>query len=221
MAAILWSISVEEQIYFFLPLLIILFLKMKCNLLASSLIFFGITARFLLYNSDQNLYRNTFSYMSTVGIGMLFAIHEAKLKAWVNSKSVMLRLFFLGLVTAYILMFKAFFLGPLSVMAFDLTALMTVILLVICDEKEVAALTRRRKFFGFLGRRTYGMYIFHWPILALLVSKEFFYSNSLGVSLLGLMIALVLTILVSVLSYRYFEKPFLEMRKKYQYVRIG
>lgn len=222
MAAILWSISVEEQIYFFLPLLIVLFLKAKSNLLASSLIFLGITSRFLLYNSDQNLYRNTLSYMSTIGIGMLFTIYEPKLKAWINSKSVMLRLFFLGLVTAYILMFKTFFsVGPLSVMAFDLTALITVILLVICDEKGAAVLTRRRKLFGFLGRRTFGMYIFHWPILALLVSRKFLYSDLLGVSPLGLMLALALTILVSVISYRYFEKPFLEMRRKYQYVRVG
>jgi peptidoglycan/LPS O-acetylase OafA/YrhL len=222
MAAVLWSISVEEQIYFFLPLLLVLFIKRNINLLGCLLVFFGIASRFILYYSDQSLYRNTFSYMSTIGIGVLFAIHEHKLRNLLNPSNLRFRFIFLGLVAAYVLSFKSIFSsGPLTILAFDLTALVTVILVLLLDEKGKHSLSGLRKFLGFLGRRTYGMYIFHWPVLALLVSREFFFSDSLGVSFLGLLFALILVISISILSYRYLEKPFLEKRLKYQYVKVG
>ena len=222
MAAILWSISVEEQIYFLLPLLLVLSIKRSVNLLGCLLVFFGIASRLILYFSDQSLYRNTLSYMSTIGIGMLFAIHEIKIKKLFTSSNFKFRFILLGLVPAYILSFKSnFSSGPLTILAFDLTALMTVVLLLLFDQKEKHSLSGLRKFLGFLGRRTYGMYIFHWPVLALLVSRDLFYSDSLGVSFLGLLFALILVVSISAFSYRYLEKPFLERRRKYQYVKVG
>jgi peptidoglycan/LPS O-acetylase OafA/YrhL len=222
MAAILWSISVEEQIYLVLPLLLLLFFRWGFEKLAISLVFLGFFCRILFYVNEQSLYRNTFSYMSTIGIGVLFAVYEVKIRAWFNKHWRSLTLVFIFLIVSYIFQFKQLFsIGYLQIIAFDLTAVTSIFLLLILGEREKGQTNPFLKLFSYFGRRTYGMYIFHWPILALMVSRGIFYNDQNGISILGLAFAFVLVVSVSVFSYRFFEKPFLDLRRKYQFIKVG
>lgn len=222
MAAILWSISVEEQIYLILPLLLILFNKIGIRKLPILLIILGNLFRILFYIYDLQIYRNTFSYLSTIGIGMFFAINEKEIRLWCAKRKQIVNLFLVLLVTTYVLVFESFFSnGPLVVLAFDLTALVSLALLIAVGEDNGGLKGFLMRPFAYLGRRTYGMYIFHWPVLALMVSQSIFFDTGKGVSLTGLFFAFSLVVFVSVFSYRFFEKPFLDLRKKYQYVKIG
>lgn len=222
MAAILWSISVEEQIYLILPLLLILFQKIGIRKLPIVLILLGYFFRILLYMNDLQIYRNTFSYLSTIGIGMFFAINEKKIRLWCAKRKQTINLTFVLLIFSYIFVFESFFSkGPLLILAFDLTAFVSLALLIVVGEDNGGLKGFLLRPFAFLGRRTYGMYIFHWPILALMVSRSIFFDAVTGVSLKGLFFAFSLVVIGSVFSYRFFEKPFLDLRKKYQYVKIG
>lgn len=222
MPAILWSISVEEQIYLVLPLLLLLFSRWSFKSLAYSLIFLGLISRVFLYASDFPLYRNTFSYMSTIGIGMLYSIYESQIKSRYSRNRALVN-FSLGLVVAiYIVCFEAIFsIGILSIIAFDFTALAAIFLLVLFSGSGNGGLGRVLKPFAYLGRRTYGMYIFHWPVLALMVSRGIFYNNVSGISILGLIFAFIFVAAISSFSYRFFERPFLDLRKKYQFIKVG
>ena len=221
-AAILWSISVEEQIYLFLPLLLVLFSRWSFKKLAFLLVISGLIARILFYTNDIALYRNTFSYMSTVGIGLYYTLYEEQLKTWYHKNRFLLFSLFSLFIFLYISLFDSFFSnGFMVIFAFDMTGVLALIFLLMLSGNHGRIPNMVLRPFAFLGRRTYGMYLFHWPILGFMVSRNVFFDASLGISVIGLIFALSLVIAVSVISYRFFESPFLNMRKKFQYVKVG
>jgi peptidoglycan/LPS O-acetylase OafA/YrhL len=222
MAAILWSISVEEQIYLILPLLLMLFYKWSLTKLGILLIVAGYICRILFFSNDLGLYRNTFSYMSTIGIGMLFAIYEIKIRLWFFNHKRSVKFMSIVFIIVYVLLFKTVFSDNfLSIFAFDLTAITTIFLLLIFGETREKRTSPFLKLLAYFGRRTYGMYIFHWPILALMVSRDIFFDELIGISIQGIVFAFIFVVLISSLSYRFFEKPFLDLRKKYQFIKVG
>jgi peptidoglycan/LPS O-acetylase OafA/YrhL len=222
MPAILWSISVEEQIYLVLPLLLVLFSKWNVTRLALLLILIGYVSRFSMFINDTSAYRNTFCYMSTIGIGIFYAINEVKLKTWFYKNRSLLTFVFILSISLYILSFKSIFSeGYLNIFAFDLTAFLTLFLLLMLSGIQNQSHNKLLWPFAWLGRRTYGMYVYHWPVLAFMVSRDIFFKESQGISLLGILFAFVLVVSISAFSYRFFEKPFLNLRKKYQYVKVG
>ena len=222
MAAILWSISVEEQIYFVLPLLLLLFYRWGFEKLAISLILIGYFCRILFYINDLSLYRNTFSYMSTIGIGMLFAIYERKIRLWFNTHRRPLSVVSISLILCYVPLFKPVFsVGSLPIFAFDMTAVTSILLLLILGGNEKEQTNPFLKLLAYFGRRTYGMYIFHWPILALMVSRGILYDDLTGISIQGLVLAFIFVAAISAFSYRFFEKPFLDLRRKHQFIKVG
>ena len=222
MAAILWSISVEEQIYFILPLLLVSFSVWKTRNLAIALILIGYVSRFLLSTNDISSYRNTLSYMSTIGIGMYYALNEDRIKSFFHKYGILHRVFSIILIFLYIFSFKSIFAeGYLNIVAFDMTALLAILLLLMLGGNQNQLSDKVLRPFAWLGRRTYGMYIFHWPILAFMVSRNIFFSETKGVSLVGILLGFALVVSISAFSYRFFEKPFLDLRQKYQYIKIG
>ena len=221
-AAILWSISVEEQIYLFLPLLLVWFSRLGFSKLAIFLVISGFIARILFYANGFPLYRNTFLYMSTVGIGLSYALYEEQLKAWYRKNRCYLFSLFGLFVFSYILLFHSLYSNELMFFfAFDLTGVLTLVFLLMLSGEHGRIANMVLRPFAYLGRRTYGMYLFHWPILGFMVSRKVFFDTSLGISVTGLFFALSLVIIVSVISYRFFESPFLNLRKKFQYVKVG
>lgn len=222
MAAILWSISVEEQIYLVLPILLMIFSRWGFEKLAISLVLIGIFCRILFYVNEQSLYRNTFSYMSTIGIGMLFAVYEVSIRTWFNKHRRPLCFLVFFLIVSYVCLFKQLVsVGSLQIIAFDVTAMTSIFLLLILGEREQEQTNSFLKLFAYFGRRTYGMYIYHWPILALMVSREIFYDDQNGISILGLFFAFIFVAAISAFSYRFFEKPFLDLRRKHQFIKVG
>lgn len=221
-AAILWSISVEEQIYLFLPLLLVLFSQWGFKKLVFLLVVSGLIARILFYVNDIALYRNTLSYMGTVGIGLYYALYEEQLKSWYSKNRFYLFYLFSLFVYLYIFLFHSFFSnGLIGFFAFDMTGVLTLMFLLMLSGKHGRIPNVVLRPIAYLGRRTYGMYLFHWPILGFMVSRNFLFDTSLGISLTGLLFALSIVITLSVISYRFFESPFLDLRRKFQYVKIG
>jgi peptidoglycan/LPS O-acetylase OafA/YrhL len=122
----------------------------------------------------------------------------------------------------YIYLFKPVFSErPLLIIAFDFTAVTSILLLLILGGNKKKQTNLFLKFLAYLGRRTYGMYMFHWPILGLMVSKGIFYDDLNGISLQGLIFAFTFVALISIFSYRFFEKPFLDLRRNYQFIKVG
>jgi peptidoglycan/LPS O-acetylase OafA/YrhL len=73
----------------------------------------------------------------------------------------------------------------------------------------------------FLGKYSYGFYIFHWPVYLLLrpltdrFTTNFFATESTTQLVVSSVIASIAGLAVSVLSYHLFEKHFLNLKKKF------
>ncbi|ULT23089.1 acyltransferase family protein [Sphingobacterium sp. E70] len=78
----------------------------------------------------------------------------------------------------------------------------------------------------YLGRISYGLYVFHisfyWLIYKTFATELTTLSQSLGLeewrNTLGFVIAFIATVLLSMLSYHFFEKPFLRLKKRFTLV---
>ena len=60
------------------------------------------------------------------------------------------------------------------------------------------------------GRRSYGIYLYHFPLVSLLRHHV-----DVGPLELRMVAAVVVTLLVAAVSYRYVEKPFLRMKDRF------
>jgi peptidoglycan/LPS O-acetylase OafA/YrhL len=54
-----------------------------------------------------------------------------------------------------------------------------------------------------------------------MVSRGIFYDDQNGIAILGLVFAFILVAAISAISYRFFEKPFLDLRRKHQFIKVG
>jgi peptidoglycan/LPS O-acetylase OafA/YrhL len=103
-----------------------------------------------------------------------------------------------------------------SLIDHQIISLVTLVLIVngIANEKRILSI--ENKLMTFLGKISFGIYVYH-PLLILLISLGFHNMESDASIKAALFYTLVLssTIVVSYLSYNYFEKKFLQLKTKY------
>lgn len=221
MATITWSISIEEQIYLFFPFLLLIFRWRKFKVAAYLLIVIGLVSRYyVVFILGSSPYRNTLCYLDVVGFGVLVAIHEDTLLNKFKN-SYVLTVFLPLLLAAYVLTFDALSSSKTGIfLGFFLTSLCVPILLIFFKNLRVE---QRRDWilldaFAFIGRRSYGCYLFHWMVWQIMVGEGIGFDRRNGFSIVGVILGFTLTVTLSAISYRYFEQPFLSMRNKYKRV---
>ena len=78
----------------------------------------------------------------------------------------------------------------------------------------------------YLGRISYGMYVFHittfWLVYIIFKEELASFSTMIGLyewrNNVGFIIAFLATVIISLLSYRFFEKPFLQLKGKFTFI---
>jgi peptidoglycan/LPS O-acetylase OafA/YrhL len=88
------------------------------------------------------------------------------------------------------------------------------------DSKMIQLLLNNRPL-KFFGKISYGLYVYHWPVYVLLfdytrnrIIRSHIVSEQIAELSSGIMVTVV-AILLSMISYRYFEKPFLKLKARY------
>jgi peptidoglycan/LPS O-acetylase OafA/YrhL len=218
MATITWSVSVEEQIYLIFPLMFLLLVKKSAQNFALLLIFIGLGSIFLsLYIIEVSPDRFTPAFLLPVGVGLYCAVHEGKIRTAKPSRAS--KLYILGLLFSYIWVF-----GEIKSnqdwrsISYLGSGLILPCLLYVTKDIDLINLSVINRIFAYIGRRSYGCYLFHWAVWTVMVGKEIGFSKSEGFSILGVLIGMLSTIVISSFSYRFFEMPFLRSRKRFQQV---
>lgn len=217
----IWSIGVEEQFYLIWPFLI---KKFKNILMVSIFIFvlFSLLPHFILFILNR-FYPNP-EIMKTVNAlfyGTKFnCMASGAIFATIYHKRYKLLLAIYEYKTLnYVLIILPFFLW---IYGFHLkyftdeiySILFSVSILLVSTNPGIYNIDNRLS--KYLGKISYGIYMYHWIILELIFRNKLFNYNSEAfgnILLYGFTLGLTLTI--SAISYNYIEKPILRLKDRY------
>lgn len=220
-----WSIGVEEQFYLTLPFIILIFKKHKY-------IFAILTGFVFLYSLFPHLagyYNNNYLNNSVdlelldrffyatkyncIALGALFGMiyfkYGEKIKSALKKlKYIRILFIILPFVTWTLDLRLSYFNDEVYSVLFAIS-----ILIASCIQIEVSKYNVVEK----LGKYSYGIYMFHWIVLELIfrtaLQDQLSQTSVILVYTIGTTIA---TIALSILSFHFFEMPFLNLKKRYR-----
>ena len=218
-----WSIGVEEQFYYFWPWVIrqTKASRLLIVMIIFFLLFYITRSLTVLYMPEIGLwkYLNEFIKSLRITCMILGAIGAYFTYFQLNSKFVQL-IFHVG--------FQVFLYGTLILMLIfgvylpgvnqEVYALIFTLILMNLAKNPDSILSLENPVFNYLGKISYGMYMYHTIAVVIGVKISHSFGNSNFVSY---PISYILTIIMSGLSYQYFEKPFLKIKDKFTTVKSG
>ncbi len=220
---VLWSVAIEEQFYFIWPLILSFVPVKKFWIPFVVVIIISLTFRAVnpSYNNDEFHTLSCIGDMAVGAFGAWFCFKNS-FKVFIISMSKA------GLILLYASFFLIFFFrSELFNHLFFLQVLERIIiaifiLFIILEQNYCKnSLFKMSRFtkISYLGRLTYGMYCLHFIgiLIATNLTKMLQFNTHLWqVIFVDSSIALFITIIISLLSYRYFESFFLRLKNKFQ-----
>ena len=215
----LWSISVEEQFYIGWPLLLRLFGINRIKQLAFAMLAVAVATRILLAAlavEHPGVWCNTFARLDPIALGAILAFSLRGRAPQIKSA---LRIVLGGVALASWWLVARYLSqdGPASILTYSLSALASVVLLVAVLQTKVRLLDLPPfSWIVYLGRTSYGLYVFHLFGLAFMSKLLFVPLLGIPLNFEGRMIAaFVLTVILAAASYTWLEQPFLRLKKRF------
>ncbi len=214
----LWSISVEEQFYVIWPSLMRSLTRLQ--LVAAALVLLLAANCMLVYdsihqvNAPSVIWFNSLVQFEMFAAGILLAIFTANQRTWLTSTPARILLAAMVAGTWFVaeyyfkIMHEAL-LGPLR-LCFGYAFVASSCALLIY---ALLGSTGWPKWLVHMGKVSYGLYVFHMPALIFVRHLTFLKSFWLSEFL-----ALLLTSILALLSYRFFETPFLRMKQRLEVI---
>lgn len=216
-----WSLSVEEQFYAYWPVVV-----KKINVLKFSLgliILWVILRNSFAYFSTHSSNNTFFNGLNTVFLTTQFpsmAIGAIGAYAVVNKKN-----WFAFLLTPFMqIIIWVFFLASIITkfyipyINFEIKAFLYLLLILSVTTVKKPLISLENKFFDLTGKISYGIYMYHWPLIPIIIlglqkiGADKWYSQVYFIPLVVLCFGI--TFIISYFSFNYFELYFLNKRPK-------
>lgn len=198
---VLWSICVEEQLYL-LIFILILFPRLTIPL---SLFMIVSSVAFRWISKGDDLYFNSLSYAGNFGLGLMLPFLSEKLRKYYSSyhvASIAWVLLFMG-----IMMYPVWFVNGLGLVFERLyfSVLFAFIILNWQNNQESLFRWEKIRWLPELGKMSLGLYLYH--TIAIVLTFKLIKPESFAQFLCAFSLSMGMTILVSALSFRFFEAP--------------
>lgn len=213
----LWSLSIEGQFYLFWPLILVVLLyvfhqrKTIFYLVMGSAVISALAMAVLYDPANTNrVYYGTDTRMFAIllGVGLAFMWPATKLKTDLPDKARH-ALNAAGIASLLLIILLFFKLSGESGFTyrggmFLFTLLSTVLVATVAHPAGVMNQVLTNRLFDWVGKRSYGIYLYQFPIMIFYEAKV---TNIAAHPLMNALIETVLILVVSDLSYRYLESP--------------
>lgn len=225
-----WSLAVEEQFYLLWPVTILLIRKPKILFaIAGGLLLVAGITRFVLWNLHiENLaYANLFLFTRIDGIcvGCMLAL-LMKIDFNYLKRNVAWIVLILAVFNFLFYLFNKKFSPGSPFLAFVGYTTFAILFGLLVYEGVLGRIMIINKAFNnklmkFFGKISYGLYVYHWPVYVLLfpVFKHFFTSqvalSNLPANIVSALCVITISVIISVISYRYFESYFLRLKNRF------
>ncbi|HVN94246.1 MAG TPA: acyltransferase [Terriglobales bacterium] len=217
--ATLWSVSIEEQFYLLWPPVVA---RLTRRGIAGAAVLMIVVANLtrvvmlLAHCKETAVYFSTLVRLDEIAGGILLAVllrHRVpNLRNWI-------RMILLGaailcvVITGYLKTIHPQAIKADILVSYSASAACCTLIVY-----SVLGMRLKSKSLRYLGKISYGLYVFHIACIQL-VDKYFKMDPRLIHALLKPIFSLGLTILVSALSYRFIESPFLKLKRHFTYVQ--
>ena len=222
--SITWSVAIEEQFYAFWPLIFAFLPRKMFPVVLISIITGSLSYRLLNYDNTAILYFHTFSVLMDLALGGLFAYmlkHSKRVNYFFSNTGTFTHLIYFLISFGLLYYFHNIFSFPQGVAVGRLFVSISFAFII---ASQSASTTKsllnlgKLKIPNKLGKYTYGIYLIH-PIALFFIDAILVYfsikNDNIFVGLVYGFAGLALTLILSILSYNYYESKFLKLKDKF------